>query len=101
MYKNTTGKRNTAVGSGTLYNNTEGEKNTAIGEEAGASNTTGSGNVFIGNQAGNNSNYSTVSNKLIIANNNDSSLIRYSALDISPAVMDLSSMYFWSSLYNP
>jgi hypothetical protein len=50
MYISTSGKSNTAIGTGTLTNTT-GNYNTAIGNNTGATNTTGSNNTFVGTNA--------------------------------------------------
>jgi hypothetical protein len=50
MYTSTSGKSNTAIGTGTLTNTT-GNFNTAIGNNTGGSNTTGSNNTFVGTNA--------------------------------------------------
>jgi hypothetical protein len=68
-----TGSFNTAIGSqALLYNN--GNYNTALGQWAG-DNCTGSGNVFIGYSAGQDS--LAISNKLYIANSNDTTPLIY------------------------
>jgi hypothetical protein len=67
---NTNGSNNTGVGNNVLGANTTGSQNTAIGYNAGAKSTSGDKNIFIGNEAGNNSNFSAVSNKLVIDNSN-------------------------------
>ncbi len=98
MYKTTTGKYNTALGSsalyqnvigegnvaeghGALYSNTTGSYNVGIGQVAGALNSTGSLNVFIGRSAGLNE---TGSNKLYIANNPVTPLL-YGVFSPTPA----------------
>lgn len=49
LNKNTTGRRNVAVGSGSLHNNSTGESNVAIGYNPLNGNTTGNDNFAIGN----------------------------------------------------
>ena len=73
-HRDTTGERNTAVGTEALSNNTTGSNNTAIGLSAGDSNITGSGNVFIGYTAGYNE---TGSNKLYIDNSTTTAPLIY------------------------
>ncbi len=76
----TTGNMNTHVG----YNSGSqssgggdgtGDNNTTLGYMSGTTLTTGYGNVFIGNRAGSTTDYRTVNNKLIIANNQNDNLI--------------------------
>ena len=52
MGNNTTGNQNTAVGHDSLYGNTTGNGNTAVGKNAGDSITTGENNAFLGLRAG-------------------------------------------------
>jgi len=68
---NTTGEENSALGNQALLFNT-GSNNTALGASAGYNNSNGSGNLFLGYQAGYNE---TGSNKLYIANSQNTSLI--------------------------
>ncbi|MEZ5573731.1 MAG: hypothetical protein R3E64_17195 [Halioglobus sp.] len=51
LYRNTTGKNNTASGSESLYSNTTGNDNTASGINSLYSNTTGGNNNAMGNAA--------------------------------------------------
>lgn len=68
---NQTGTNNTSLGITTGFNN-HGNENTLLGAFAGYNNTNGNGNVFIGFRAGLNE---AGSNRLIIANNQNESLI--------------------------
>jgi len=67
LKKNDTGKINTALGKEALRDNKTGNQNTALGARAGCF-TNGSRNIFLGYRAGCSSDYSKVSNKLVIAN---------------------------------
>jgi len=67
LKKNDTGKINTALGNEALRDNKTGNQNTALGARAGCF-TNGSRNIFLGYRAGCSSDYSKVSNKLVIAN---------------------------------
>ena len=76
LQKNT-GTSNSGLGTYSLGNNISGNENIALGYNAGAGLTNGSGNVFLGSNAGNSSFYSTVNNKLVIANSVTSSPLIY------------------------
>jgi hypothetical protein len=67
---NKTGTSNSALGFYSLGNHTTGNENTAFGYNAGLGLTTGSGNVILGSNAGNNTTFSNINSKLIIANSN-------------------------------
>jgi hypothetical protein len=69
---NSIGDRNTFIGHEAGRYNTQGYDNTFVGKSAGFNNATGHGNVFIGKDAGCNE---LGSNKLYIANDNDSSAV--------------------------
>jgi len=69
---NTTGGDNVFVGRESGVHNTTGSENVYIGQLAGLSNEVGTGNIFIGRAAGQNE---MGSNKLIIANNANTSLV--------------------------
>jgi hypothetical protein len=88
LYATTTGSSNIAVGKTALAGNTTGSSNVGIGEYAGLANTTGSGNVFIGNSAGA---LATGSNKLFIANSNDSTPLIYG--DFSTDSLDVNGTF--------
>jgi hypothetical protein len=77
LFTNNTGSYNTVTGTNALLNNTIGSSNTAFGSGAGASLISGSNNVFLGSNSGNNSSFSNINNKLIIANSNTSSPLIY------------------------
>ena len=51
LASNTTGNKNTAVGSNAMFNNTSGEFNTATGYYALVNNTTGNDNSAFGTEA--------------------------------------------------
>ena len=51
LYRNTTGRENTAVGAASLYNNTTGSYNTAVGQDSMRNNTTGNQNSAFGDNA--------------------------------------------------
>jgi hypothetical protein len=67
LYRNTTGRDNTATGINALYSNTTGASNTATGAQALSNNTTGSNNVALGLKAG--SNLTTGNNNIIVGAN--------------------------------
>ena len=67
LQKNNTGAKNTGLGNEALRDNKTGKYNTALGTRAGCF-TNGSRNIFLGYRAGCSSDYSKVSNKLVIAN---------------------------------
>jgi hypothetical protein len=74
LFASTIGASNVAIGKSALAGNSTGSSNVAVGEYAGLANTTGSGNVFLGNSAGS---LAAGSNKLFIANSNDSTPLIY------------------------
>ena len=67
LQKNNTGSKNTGLGFEALRDNKTGKYNTGLGARAGCF-TNGSRNIFLGYRAGCSSDYSKVSNKLVIAN---------------------------------
>jgi hypothetical protein len=67
LYRNSTAYYNVAVGDACLKETT-GNRNTAIGSYSGYSNTSGEDNIFIGNRAGYNR---TISSNLLIIDNQD------------------------------
>ena len=67
LQKNNTGRKNTGLGFEALRDNKTGKYNTGLGARAGCF-TNGSRNIFLGYRAGCSSDYSKVSNKLVIAN---------------------------------
>jgi hypothetical protein len=71
-FSNTTGSSNLFLGQRAGFSNTTGQYNVCMGYEAGYNNVEGDGNLFLGHQAGY---FETGSNKLYIANDNDTSAV--------------------------
>lgn len=86
--QNDTASYNTAVGDWALGATVSGSGNTAIGYLAGSALEAGNNNIFIGKNSGNNAAFKSISNKLIIQNDNSSTPLVFGEFDLKKVTIN-------------